>query len=179
MNALEEMTGDDILKTSFQELPRKYTTKTVNLCPYCRALVGAIITLPLLYLWRLLPHKKKKDMTIQEIRKASHRRSWIARGIGGGLNIALGIKNILEATDVGLFVGIMQVSLGLVFFTAHLWGPGIIKFIIKHSPKRKVKVSKPKSVRATPKFFKKLEEKHDVICPPIFFVDVKENEEFR
>ena len=136
---VDEIEGDKLKQISYQGLPRKYTAKTVNLCPYCRALVGAIITLPLLYLWRLFPHKKKKEMTIQEIRKASHRRSWIARGIGGGLNIALGIKNILDFTEGGYIAGIIQISLGLVFFTAHLWGPGFIKFIIKHSPKRKIK----------------------------------------
>ena len=36
-----------------------FTPKTVNFCPYCRAVLAATLMLPFVYLWRLYPHKPK------------------------------------------------------------------------------------------------------------------------
>lgn len=160
----------------------KYTTKTVNLCPYCRALVGATITIPFLYLWRLLPHKEKKEMTREQIKKASHRRSWIARGIGGGINISLGIKNILDFTEGGYITGIIQIAIGVTLLTIHIWGTYFLKGYLRLSrlvPKRKPQEKKEPKQHKPSHIVLKIQEKHDVICPPIFFVDVKNNSELR
>ena len=41
------------------EIIYKKKPRTVNLCPYCRAIVGAVIMFPFVVLYRLFPHKKK------------------------------------------------------------------------------------------------------------------------
>lgn len=160
----------------------KYTPKTVNLCPYCRALVGAVITVPFLYLWRLLPHKEKKEMTRAQIKKATYRRSWIARGIGGGINIALGIKSILDFTEVGQITGIIQIAIGLTFLTAHIWGTYFLMGYLRLTrliPKRKQQERKEPKQHKPSQLVLKIQEKHDIICPQIFFVETKLDSELR
>jgi len=180
---VESMKGDDLEKIAWQSLPRISKPKTVNLCPYCRAIIGAVLTAPALYIYRLFPHKKStKPMTIEDIRKNSRRRTWISLGIGGTINIGLGIKNVLT-DEMGLIVGILQIILGIFFLTGTWWGQYLVKAIIKLSaliPKRtkvhKVKEPKPKKEHKT---LAKIAEKHDIICPPIFFVDIQNPEELK
>jgi len=48
----------------------KKKTRTVNLCPYCRAVVGAVMMFPFVVLWRLFPHKKTKQTHAEIMRKS-------------------------------------------------------------------------------------------------------------
>jgi len=152
----------------------KKKTKTINFCPYCRAVVAAVMFLPFVYLWRLYPHKPKPKKTHEEIMKSIRRRSLIMKLLLTIVNIPLGIKNIIFGMEDGLFVlGIIQIMVVVVFFTGHLWAPQMIRWIILHSPKweRKHKPEKIKKPREPSKLAQKIKSKHDIYCPPIFFIE--------
>ncbi len=177
--AMEGMKGDEIMDMGWQNVPRLSKPKTVNLCPYCRAVVASVATLPLVFLWRLFPHKKT-ERTRAEIMKRSERSSKIIRySVAGGF-VAFGVWKIIDGDwEWSIFYFVLA-----AFNTK---SPEIFKWVTtKLNPfldrlfnwqhKRK-KESKPKTMKVTPEFFKKLSEKHDAICPPIFFVDVKDAKE--
>ena len=151
----------------------KKKPKTVNFCPYCRAVVAAIAFLPFVYLWRLLPHKPKPKRTHAEIMKSIRRKGWAARIIGASINVIFGIKNISSLEDGSVTIGIIQILLGVALLTGHLWAPQVIRWIILHSPKWERK-SKSQDNNTKPKepskLIQKIKSKHDVYCPPIFFI---------
>jgi len=160
----------------------KKKPKTINFCPYCRAVVAAIASVPFVYLWRLYPHKPKPKKTHAEIMRGLNRKGWIARIIGSSINVLLGIKNILYGVDDGMYIaGIIQIALGAALLSGHLWAPQIIRWIILHSPKweKKSKPQKAKKPREQLKIIKKIQSKHDIYCPPIFFINVKKPESLR
>jgi len=166
----------DGTKESFK-LIYKYTPRTVNLCPYCRAIVGAVTTLPFLYVYRLFPHtKNKKPMTIEQIRKNSRRRTWISIGFASSINFAFGLMSLVRGGDGSLIIGPIQCGVGAAILTAVWWGPAFFKVYLRLTkliPKRAPKPPKQK-VHTPSKFKMKISKKHEAICPPIFFVDVKE-----
>lgn len=169
-------------KTDNFEFVYKKKPRTVNFCPYCRAVVAAIVTLPFVYIWRLFPHKPKPKQTHLQIMKRLNRNSWLARGIGGGINFVIGGKNVLLAEDFGLMImGFVQIGIGVALITGHMWAPQLIRWIIEHTPKRKtkLKVTKEEKPKKSSELAKKIHEKHDIICPPIFFVDPMDQEDMR
>jgi hypothetical protein len=181
---VESMKGDDLKEIAWQSLPRIAKPKTVNLCPYCRALIGAALTAPVLYIYRLFPHKKSnKPMTIEQIRKNSRRRTWISLGIAATINAGFGIKNVLSGDEAGLITGLIQIAFGLCFLTGNWWGQYLVKAIVKLSAlipqKKQVKKSKESNPKKVHKTLAKIAEKHDIICPPIFFVDMHKPEELK
>ncbi len=159
----------------------KSKPKTVNLCPYCRAVVGSLLTLPFLYIWRLFPHKPKEPETRASMNKRANRNSWLARIIGAAINIGMGSKHIIFDEDPMALLGIGQIIVGVFLLTGHWWMPQMIRWIIEHTPKRKreYRVEKIKEPRKPSELAKKIHKKHDIICPPIFFVDVKSDEELQ
>jgi len=160
----------------------KKKTKTINFCPYCRAVFAAIACLPLVYLWRLYPHKPKPKKSHAEVMKGVNRRAWIIRGFCAAFNIIFGAKNIILGMDDGMYIaGIIQIVLGVALITGHLWAPKVIRWLILHSPKweRKHKPKKIKKPREPSKLEQKIKSKHDVYCPPIFFVEDIDQEELK
>jgi len=173
---------DPITKKDDFKIIYKSKPKTINFCPYCRAVVAAIASAPFVYLWRLYPHKPKPQKTHAEIMKNIRRKGWIARIIGSSINVALGIKNILYGTDDGMYIaGIIQIGLGVALLSGHLWAPKLVRFIILHSPKweRKSKPQKVKKPRGQSKIIQKIQSKHDIYCPPIFFINATKTESLR
>ena len=172
---VESINGDDLKKIGWNGLPRKYTPKTVNFCPYCRAVVGSAISAPFLYIWRLFPHKPKPRRNRQQMLKRMRIQSWIIRIIAASLDIGFGIKNLFGGEIIGALI---QFAVAAFVLTGQIWIPPIFKWIAKNTAMkpRKIKVKKPKQ---TSKIVKKIEEKHDVICPPIFFIDKTSNEEYK
>lgn len=172
-NFFLQTTGLDLRAMETQFKPEDFAIiyktipKTVNLCPYCRAVVGGIILFPFVWLKRRLPYTPKKLTHLEAIKK-SKRNTMIIK--------------IVVATGMGLF-GIWKVIVGeypmaafyfgLVIF--NLYSTQIMGWIMRHWPKRKIKTKPFKSKRKTPEIIKKIETKHDVICPPIFFIDLKED----
>ena len=159
-------------KTEDFKLIYKKKTRIVNFCPYCRAVLAASLMLPFVYLWRLYPHKPKPKKTHAQIMKSLHLRGWVARIIGCVINFVLGIKNIIfNENDFTIVIGLIQFGLGLALLSGHFWFPQIIRWIIKNSPKIKYKIKKVNKDNKSSKFVKKLYEKHEIICPPIFFIE--------
>lgn len=166
------------------ELIYKTKPKTVNLCPYARAVVAAIVTIPFVYLWRKYPHKPKPKRTHAEIMKNMERRSLVIRILAGGVNISLGLKNIIfDGGSGGIITGIIQILIGVALMTSHMWAPQSVRWIIKHWPKvkwnREKKISQKKEPKNPSNISKKIHETHDIICPPIWFVDMGEQKNLR
>jgi len=156
--------------------------KVVNFCPYCRAVLAAITSLPFVYLWRLYPHKPKPKKTHVEIMKSIHRKSWIARIIGFSINVVMGVKNIVSLEDGAIIIGVIQILIGTALLTGHLWAPQVIRWIILYSPKW-VRESKSqdnikKSTKPS-KLVQKIKSTHDVYCPPIFFIQKVDEKKLR
>jgi len=159
----------------------KMKPRTVNFCPYCRAVVAGITSLPFVYMWRLYPHKPKPKKTQKQILASIRLKGWIVRIVGAGINVSLGIKNIILGTDdVTYIIGIIQLGLAAALLTGHLWGPQLIRWIILHSPKWERK-SKPQKIkkRGSFKIIQKIQSTHDIYCPPIFFIDKSDSENLR
>ena len=146
----------------------KKKPRTVNLCPYCRAIVGAVIIFPFVVLYRLFPHKKK-IRTHEEIRRISQRNSKIA--IIGAM-VSLGVIGVWNLTTGNYLFAAF--NFGLVVF--NLFGVRIITWILKRMPKRKFKEKPTKEPKQPSKIIKTISEKHDLICPPIYFIDKSDEE---
>jgi len=160
----------------------KKKTKTINFCPYCRAVVAAITSLPFVYLWRLYPHKPKPKKSHDEIMKGIRRRGWIARIIGGGINVAFGTNHLVNGWEDGTYIiGIIQLTVAASLLTGHLWAPQVIRWLILHSPtwERKHKPKKIKKPKEPSKLAQKIKSSHDIYCPPIFFVESIDQEELK
>lgn len=156
--AMDSVNMEKDFKIIYKKKPR-----TVNLCPYCRAVVGAVIMFPFVVLYRLFPHKKK-IRTYKEIRRISQRNSKIARCIAAA---GMGVFGIWHATTENYFMAIFYFA--LVIF--NLFSIQIFTWVVKRLPKRKYKVRQFKEPKQPSKIIKTIAEKHDLICPPIFFID--------
>jgi len=174
-------TEDESLNKEVFQIVYKSKPKTVNLCPYCRAVVASVITLPIVFLWRLYPHKPKKELTHQEVMKKMRRRSKYIRIAAGSFNISFGIWHILTDQDytaaaIQIFIG---ATLILIFpFWSHVSRVivPIIQLIRKVRyalfPKTyKIKKTKPKKVKSPSLFMTKIHAEHEKICPAIYFID--------
>lgn len=159
----------------------KKKSKTVNFCPYCRAVVAGVTSLPFVYLWKLYPHKPKPKKTQTQILSSIRLKGWIARIIGASINAILGARNIIFVTDdVSYIAGIIQIGLAVLLLTGHLWGLQLIRWIILHSPKWERK-SKPQKIkkRRSFKIIQKIQSTHEIYCPPIFFIDQVDSEKLK
>lgn len=174
--AIKEIDSTKLIDMSWNDYPRIEKPKTINLCPYCRGIVVSVVMLPFVFLWRLFPHKPKKHRSHAEIMKRSNRNFKIVRGVIAGGFAAFGVWKIIhEDYPMGIFY------LGLAAF--NLKSDVIMKKVImwfsKVIPKRKVKERKVKEPKKPSKILSTISQKHDAICPPIFFVDVKDPEKLR
>lgn len=167
----------------------KYTEKKhTSFCPYCRAVVTSMVVFPFVILSKLLPKRKPKKFDLKERTKRMDRRFKIIRAACGGLNIALGIKNIV--IDNYIEAGIIQIAIGMgliflnqsvmvirkIFNSIHfgykkikkvLFDIGILKVKTKKIPVPK----EPKTPNFVQAFFT---ENHDKYCPPVSFVDERD-----
>jgi len=160
----------------------KKKTKTINFCPYCRAVFAAIACLPFVYLWRLYPHKPKPKKSHEEIMKGVRRRGWTAIIIGAAINMAFGANHLINGWEDGTYIiGIIQLTLAASLLTGRFWAPRVISWLILHSPKweRKHKPKKIKKPREPSKLEQKIKSSHDIYCPPIFFVEDVDQEELK
>lgn len=151
------------------EIIYKKKPRTVNLCPYCRAVVGAIIMLPFIILWRIFPHKKK-IRTHKEIMKRSQRHSWAVQCIAVVGMAGFGIWHL---STESYFLAVFYFGLALF----NLSSVRIFKWVATRLPKKQFK-EKPIKKQSS-KFVKTITEKHDFICPPIYFIDTTANEAIR
>lgn len=165
-----EIDWNQTLKISeaFNDIQWVRKTKTVNFCPYCRAVVSSLISFPFIFVWRLLPHKDRKEETHEQVMKRSKRNSKIIRMIVAVFMGGMAIIKILNGEYLfSLFY------LGLVLF--NIYNVKIMKWLLKHLPKFKTKKITKGDSKSSSKIFKKIESKHDLVCPPIFFIDVRKD----
>lgn len=165
-DGLDTQAMDSIIVDKYFKIVYKKKPKTVNLCPYCRAVVGAVIMFPFVVLYKLFPHKEKKR-THQEIMKKSQRDSKIVRIMAVSVMAGLAVWQIVNENYF-----MTAFYIGLLIF--NMFSVQIIRWITKRTPKRKYKA---KPFKEPPKFVKTISEKHDLICPPIFFVDATKDED--
>ena len=164
--AMDSVNMDKDFKIIYKKKP-----KTVNLCPYCRAVVGAVIMLPFIILWRLFPHKKT-IRTHKEIMKRSQRNSWIVRCIAVVGMAGFGVWNL---STENYFMAVFYFVLALF----NLFGVRIFKWVATRLPKKQFKAKPIKKLKVSSKFVKTITEKHDLICPPIFFIEKTADEDIR
>lgn len=167
----------------------KYTEKKpTSFCPYCRAVVTSIVVFPFVVLYKLISKRKPKKLDHKERKKRLETRSKIIRAVCGGLNIALGLENILM--DKCIEIGIIQIGIGIgliflnqsailirkIYNSVYFGYKKIKKLLIKlHILKIKTKkIPVPKEPK-TPNFVQAFfTENHSKYCPPVSFVDEKD-----
>jgi len=133
----------------------------INLCPYMRAVVVSIISLPFVYAWRKLPDR------IQEF-------AWIAQGEVIFLAIIISCVSFIDFVDTYkevdkfppfldmVFYGFLGGNIvGLVIFLS-ITGAFALKDYIEGRPKKDHKT------RGLIKTY--VQSKHDKICPCVEFV---------
>ena len=101
--AIKEIDSTKLMDLTWENYPRIEKPKTVNLCPYCRAVVASTILLPLVFLWRLFPHKKR-DESRAAMMKRSDRNFKLVRCVVAGGFAAFGVWKIIhEDYGMGIF----------------------------------------------------------------------------
>ena len=164
-----------------------YTTKKiVNFCPYCRAVVTSLILFPFTAIYKLIPKRKPRRLSLEESKRKLEMRSKIVRGFCGALNITLGLKNLLIDGSVEVAIFQFALGLGVIFLHQsaviigkiyHLGYSGCKKvkklLVTLHILKEVKKVKAPKSKEPkTPNFVQAFfSENHEKYCPPVRFVD--------
>ena len=166
--------------------------KVVNFCPYCRGVLWSTLSLPFVYVWRLFPHKKK-TLTHEETMKKVTLRGNIMKSIAGAIQFPLAIMRLIEGdyllAGIQFALGVMIILMFISTSTERTpimfrylgppmkkyLGPPIrviVKFILKHWPKKKLTATKEMAKPKNPSLLKiYLETNHSKICPPIAFVD--------
>ena len=158
IQAMSTVNMEKDFKIIYKKKPR-----TVNLCPYCRAIVGALIMFAFIVLWRLFPHKEKK-LTHAQIIKRSQRNTRIVRGLVCGFMGVMGIWKFIEGEyGMVVFYGAMVIF--------NIYSVQILKWIAKNLPKNKLKRQTPQKPKVPSKLAQSISEKHDIVCPPVFFID--------
>lgn len=164
--------------------------KVVNFCPYCRGVLWSALSLPFVFLWRLLPHKPKKELTHKQTMRKMKIRGMLIRGIGGSIQFPFALANYLNGNTT---IAIIQVILGIGIMATFAFLPGnetvskifrplfkaISKFIDLVWPEKKSKKESPPKVKNPSIVAAYLHEKHSVICPPVCFIEKIDQEKFR
>lgn len=143
--------------------------KIVNLCPYCRAVLSGIFLIPVVWISKKIPRKKKEKKPFDF--KKSQRNLKIMRIVACGAFCVLAVYYLL----VGEYY-LAALNFGIGSF--QLWSKPIFTLIIKWQQKRDSKKTKIiTSKEKNPSLLKVyLESKHSTICPAIAFIDPNDTE---
>jgi len=172
--------------------------KVVNFCPYCRGVLYSAISLPFVYVWRLLPHKESKELSHKETMARSKKRGMWIRCISGTVQFPFAVVAIIaENYLTALTHIILGISLIYVFVvlpsrweeTKKILGPPLKKYVwplikpifnyISNYFEEKDNVEKEYKVK-NPSIFKAyLHSKHSAICPVVCFIDKADQENLR
>jgi len=147
--------------------------KVVNFCPYCRAVVAGTMFIPLIWLWRKLPHKEKEPKPYDH--KKSMRNFRIVRWV-----FIVGLSGYAIWHLVHGEYGWAIIQAVVVSF--QFWSQPLFKRIGKWSAKRE---EKKREANKKKTFVRKknpsllmtyLKMNHEKICPSIAFVDPNDDE---
>jgi len=195
--AMEKQFGP-YLPTSYHNMIYKTKPKVVNFCPYCRGVLWSALSLPFVYVWRILfPHDPTKEKTHAEIMRRMKIRGILIRSIGGSIQFPFGIMNYLhgnyEAAIINFFIGFLiigtflflpghkrtQKILGTPFRYLWLLIKPIVNFISKLWPKKQVKKGTVLKIKNPSIVVTYLQSKHHALCPPVCFIDKSDLENLR
>ena len=141
-----------------------YTPKSVNFCPYCRAVLWSMLLFPFAVISKLIPKRKKKPFDI----KKSKRNTNIIKIAVIVIFAIWGTINLLQGNYL---MAVFQYGVG----SFQLWGKYLFEWSIKWQIKRAdKKIQKPEELTKTknPSLISAyLKTHHHKICPPVTFVD--------
>jgi len=146
----------------------KSIPKIVNLCPYLRALVSAVIFFPFTVIAKRLPKREHKQFNI----KKSRRNVKIIKGVVIVFFAVWGTINLLQGNYA-------MAAFQYVAGSFQWWGKYLFDYIAKIVEKREEKKEKdntPKLPKNPSLLFTYLHSKHSKVCPPIAFVDENDTE---
>ncbi len=160
----------DLFKEKRSQMIYKSIPKTVNLCPYLRALVSAVILFPFAIIAKRIPKRKEKPFDI----KKSRRNTKI---IKIGLVVFFAVWGTINLLQGNYGVAIFQYVAG----SFQWWGKYLFEYITKWAEKREAKKDKkdddPPVLPKNPSLFLAyLKSNHNKVCPPIAFVDSNDTE---
>ncbi len=146
----------------------KSIPKVVNLCPYLRALVSAVILFPFAVIAKRLPKREKKPFDI----KKSRRNTKIVKIVVIVIFAIWGTINLLQGNYA---MAAFQYGAG----SFQWWGKYLFEYIAKIAAKREEKKEKddtPKLSKNPSIFLTYLKTNHSKVCPAIAFVNENDTE---
>jgi hypothetical protein len=159
----------DLFKVKRSSLVYKSIPKTVNLCPYLRAVVAAVIFFPFAIIAKRIPKRKQKPFDI----KKSRRNTNIIKVIVIAIMAVWGTYNLLQGN-----YGIALFQYGAGSF--QWWGKYLFEFITNYTAKREAKKEKkddtPKLLENPSLLLTYLKSNHNKVCPPVAFVNENDTE---
>ena len=158
----------DLFKEKRSGMVYKSIPKVVNLCPYMRAVVSAVILFPFAIIAKRLPKRKQKPFDI----KKSRRNTNIIKVVVIVIFAIWGTYNLLQGN---YFMAAFQYGAG----SFQWWGKYLFEYIAKLAEKREAKKEKedtPKLSKNPSLLLTYLHTNHSKICPPVAFVDKNDTE---
>jgi len=158
----------DLFKEKRTKLIYKSIPKTVNLCPYLRALVVASILFPFAIVAKRIPKRKEKPFDI----KKSRRNTKIIRIGAIAIFAVWGTYNLVTGDYL-----MAAFQYGVASF--HWWGKYLFEYLSERAEKREAKKEKddtPKLPKNPSLFLAYLKSNHSKVCPAIAFVDANDTE---
>ena len=144
----------------------KSIPKSVNLCPYMRAVVAAVILFPFAVIKNLLPKREKKPFDI----KKSRRNTKIIKIVVIVIFAIWGTHNLLQG-NYGMAA--FQYAAG----SFQWWGKYLFEYLAERAAKKEEKQENPPVLPKNPSLFLAyLKSNHNKICPPIAFVNDNDTE---
>ncbi len=145
-----------------------YSPKSINFCPYCRAVLWSVLLFPFAAILKLIPKRKKKPFDI----KKSKRNTKILKVSVIVIFAIWGTSNLIQGN---YFMAAFQY--GTASF--QLWGKYLFDYLAKRAAKREDKKTNV-TISTTSKnpslFSAYLKTHHHKICPPVTFVDKNDTE---
>ncbi len=158
----------DLFKEKRSGMVYKSIPKVVNLCPYMRAVVSAVILFPFAIIAKRLPKRKQRPFDI----KKSRRNTNIIKVVVIVIFAIWGTHNLLQGN---YFMAAFQYGAG----SFQWWGKYLFEYIAKLAEKREAKKEKddtPKLPKNPSLFLTYLHTNHNKICPSVAFVDKNDTE---
>ena len=158
----------DLFKVKRTKLIYKSIPKTVNLCPYLRAVVAATILFPFAVIAKLIPKRKEKPFDI----KKSRRNTKIIKAVVIVIFAVWGSINLLQGNYA---IAIFQYAAG----SFQWWGKYLFEYLSERVEKREAKKEKddtPELPKNPSLFLAYLKSNHSKVCPPIAFVNENDTE---